>query len=54
MRELGRSKNLGTRAHEVLFDDDTIIYSNNADTLTRYLHRIQEIHLKYGLRLNET
>ena len=41
-----------TNFNEVLFADDTICISENAQSLTKLLHLIQEEGAKYGLQLN--
>ena len=52
-RELQEDKIIGVVLHEILYADDTIIYSRNSETLTKLLHKIQIEGRKYGLRLNE-
>ena len=37
---------------EVLYADDTIIFSTNTETLQKYLHKIEEVSAEYGLNLN--
>ena len=38
---------------EVLYADDTIIFSTCTETLQKYLHKIEETAGKYGLHLNK-
>ena len=38
---------------EVLYADDTIIFSTDAETLQSYLHVIETTASKYGLTLNK-
>ena len=38
---------------EILYADDTIIYSRSAPTLTKLLRKIQDEGAKYGLKLNQ-
>ena len=47
------NKVIGAMFHEILYADDTIIYSRNAKTLTKLLNKIQAEGEKYGLNLNE-
>ena len=41
-KELGKNKVLGSVFKEILYEDDTIIYSRNPKTLQKQLHKIQE------------
>ena len=38
---------------EVLYADDTIIFSTCTDTLQKYLHKIEDTAIKYELHLNK-
>ena len=51
--ELEENQVIGTMIHELLYADDTIIYSRNPQTLTKLLQKIQKEGAKYGLKLNE-
>ena len=43
---------LGTLFDEILYADDTLIYSRNEATLEKLLHKIEKEGNKYGLKLN--
>ena len=44
----------GAEFDEVLFADDTILVSEDRQTLEAYLHKIEEVSGWYGMRLNRT
>ena len=38
---------------EVLYADDTIIFSTQSETLQKYVRAIEQTALRYGLKLNK-
>ena len=51
-KQLEKDRVLGAFFFEILYADDTIIYSRSAATLTKLLRKIQDEGAKYGLKLN--
>lgn len=52
-KELEKNKILGSIFHEILYADDTIIYSKSKKTVSKLLTRIQNEGGTYGMKLNE-
>lgn len=52
--DLDDDKVLGALFHEILYADDTIIYSRNTRTLYNLLHAIETEGETYGLKLNHS
>ena len=50
---LKKDEVIGTIFHEILYADDTIIYSRNNETLSKLLAKIQTEGERYGLKLNQ-
>ena len=50
---LEKDKVIGAIFHEILYADDTIIYSRSHKTLSKLLAKIQTEGERYGLKLNE-
>ena len=50
--ELEQDRPIGYSVDEVLYADDTVLFSTDEETLEKYLHKIQTIGKKYGLNLN--
>ena len=51
--KLEEDKILGTILHEILYADDTIIYSRNKETVEKLFRKIEEEGKRYGLKLNQ-
>ena len=51
--ELKENRIIGTLFDELLYADDTIIYSKDSKTVEKLLHKIEEEGEKYGMQLNQ-
>jgi len=51
--ELEEDKILGTILHEILYADDTIIYSRKRETVEKLFRKIESEGKRYGLKLNQ-
>lgn len=50
--KLGHHRILGALFDEILYADDTIIFSEDASALEELLHAIEDEGAKYGMQLN--